>query len=84
MLTSSSKPVGVTATRIAGAAGSPLHLNLHSDSNTEVYIGGSDVTVTSGYHLRKEDTLQVDLYPGEVLYAVSSAPTTLIVMEQQL
>lgn len=84
MLTSSSKVVGVTATRIAGAGGSPLHLNIHSDSNTEVYIGGSDVTITTGYHLRKEDTLKIDLFPSDVLYAVAAIPTTIIVMEQQL
>ena len=84
MLRSASYTVGITATHIITAGSSPLLLNIHSDSNTDVFLGGEDVTLTTGYHMRKEDTLSMTLHSGGILYAISSVPTTLIVMSQQL
>lgn len=84
MLRSNSFTVGITPTLIITAESSPVLLNIHSDSNIDVFLGGSDVTLTTGYHMRKEDVLNMSLHSGGSLYAISAVPTSIIVMSQQL
>lgn len=83
-LITQSVTIGATPTRIVHAAGGPINLIIHSDSNTDVYLGGSDVTLTTGYHMRKDDTLQFNLFPGNTLYGIASTSAPIILMEQQL
>lgn len=83
-LTTQLVTIGTAVTRICHATGGPLQLMIHSDSNTDVYLGGSDVTTSTGFHMRKEETLQFNLMPGNTLYGISTAPSPIILMEQQL
>ena len=50
----------------AGASGSLM--NLHNSSGAVIYIGGSDVSSTNGYHLNSAESLTLTLLPGNSLY----------------
>jgi hypothetical protein len=65
--------VGLTATPIDGVHNQPSRITIHNNDNaTNVYLGGADVTVTSGLLLLKEQSYQFTLNPLEQLYAVSN------------
>ena len=65
--------VGTAAVHLDSSSVNPIKLHVHNDDNTAtVYLGGSDVTVATGYKLLKEESLVFDLNPGEALYAISS------------
>ena len=54
-------------------------LTVHNNDNTKVmYLGGSAVSTTNGLKLLKEETVQVDLAPGESLFAISASGSHVI------
>ncbi len=70
--------VGTVATVIDGtlvgaAGGNPykMHIN-NNDNTTDVFIGGSAVTTTTGYRLEKLEAMNLMVSPTDRLYAVSS------------
>ena len=64
--------VGTAATPIDGAHFNPTRMTIHNnDNSTNIYLGGTGVTTTSGLLLLKEQSYQFDLEPLEQLYAVS-------------
>lgn len=68
--------VGTTATLIVDADNINRVIHVHALSNTPVYLGGSDVTTSTGYLLEKDDGgLQVHLPISEKLYGVVSTGT---------
>lgn len=73
-LSSGVTTVGTTATLIDGNAWqNPVVMHIHNDDNTDaVYIGGHDVTTTTGLKLLKEDSLELTLHQANLIYAVSS------------
>lgn len=72
MLHSGRASIGTVATPIDGVYQGYSNLTIHNDDNTDtVYIGGSDVTTSSGLTLKKEDTIQFELAPLEQLFVVS-------------
>lgn len=70
--------VGTAATLIDGvlinaAGGNPYRLHLHNVDNTDaVFIGGSEVTTTTGFKLDKGIILPLTVSPADRLYAVST------------
>jgi hypothetical protein len=70
--------VGTAATVIDGVltghdAGNPYRLFIHNNDNTDsVYLGGSDVTTTTGLMVDKGVMIQLTVSPTDLLYAVSS------------
>ena len=85
MLSSEAYEVGVTASLIAEAASSPLHLKLHNESGQAIYLGDASVTPSIGFHIDQHEHLDLTLYPGNKLYACTTANTaTLIYLGQQL
>ena len=70
--------VGTAATLIDGvlinaAGGNPYRLHLHNIDNTDaVFIGGSEVTTTTGFKLDKGVILPLTVSPADRLYAVST------------
>ncbi len=85
MLSSRAVSVGTAVVRVAEAAGSPLLINFHNESGHDIYLGGSDVTPTTGFHLDQHEHLQMSLYPGNEIYAcTASNVASLICLEQQL
>jgi len=65
--------VGTAATEIPETCVMPFSIQLHNDDSTdEVFIGGPDVTTTTGMQLNKLENLRLDLNPLDRVYAVSS------------
>jgi hypothetical protein len=48
---------------------------LHNSSGAKIYIGGSTVSVTNGYHLSSTESLSLTLLPGNLIYGAASATT---------
>ena len=73
-LNSGKTTVGTAATLIDGVAWhNPVVMHIHNNDNTDaIYLGGSDVTTTNGLSLLKQESLDITLYPGNQIYAVSS------------
>jgi len=69
--------IGTAATVIDGVltghdAGNPYRLFIHNNDNTDsVYLGGSDVTTTTGLMVDKGVMIQLTVSPTDLLYAVS-------------
>lgn len=42
------------------------------DNTDAIFIGGRDVTITNGLELLKLETLTLDMFPSQELYAVSA------------
>lgn len=85
MLTSRAVSVGTAVTRVVEAAGGPLLIELHNEGGHAVYVGGSDVTASTGFHIDQHEHLHLTIYPGNELYACTAANTSsLICLEQQL
>jgi hypothetical protein len=71
-ITSGQTTVGTAVVQIDGCSPNPSSLHIHNMDNTKVlYIGNSDVSITTGLGLQKLDSLEITLNPGEALYAIS-------------
>lgn len=72
MISNGWNSVGTVATPINGRHNNPIRMTIHNnDNSTNIYLGGSTVTITNGLLLLKEQSYQFDLEPLEQLYAVS-------------
>ncbi len=73
-LSSGTTSIGTAATLIDGVAWqNPVVMHIHNNDNSDtIYIGGPDVTTTNGLQLVKQDSLDLTLYPGNLVYAVST------------
>jgi hypothetical protein len=74
MITSGQLTVGtLTPSAIDGASVNPILLTVHNnDSTKSMFLGGSDVSTTTGLKLLKQESYQFTINPGEVLYAISA------------
>lgn len=73
MISSGQVSVGTVATMIDATAPMPFRLSVHNNDNTDsVYLGGIDVTTSTGMTLAKSERIEFTMYSGEVLYAVST------------
>ena len=73
MITNGWTSIGTVATPIDGLHNQPSRITIHNNDNaTNIYLGGADVTITSGLLLLKEQSYQFVLNPLEQLYAVSN------------
>jgi hypothetical protein len=62
-------------TLVVPASTSVQHVCIHNhehNQNKEIFVGGSDVTVANGMHAVATQTGQVQLLPGDELYAITS------------
>ena len=72
MITSGRVSVGTVATAIDGVSTNPSRITISNVDNTDaVYLGGTAVTITTGFGLQKLEMIQFDLAPLEQLYAVA-------------
>ena len=72
MLTAGTTVVGTAPTLIDGREVNPFRIRIHNNDNaTNIYLGGSAVTTTTGYLVKKEESIDLILNPMELLYAVS-------------
>jgi hypothetical protein len=77
--------IGTVATAIDATAAMPFKLSVHNNDNTDaVYLGGIAVTTSTGMTLAKSERIEFTMYPGEILYAVSTkAGHTISWLKQQ-
>lgn len=62
-------------TLVVPASVSVQHVCIHNhehQSNREIFIGGSDVTLANGMHAVATQTGVVQLLPGDELYAIAN------------
>ena len=72
-ITSGHTTIGLTATQIDGSSPNPSRIHIHNnDQQQNLFIGGADVTTTTGLLLEKADSIELTLNPGESLYGVST------------
>ena len=65
--------VGTTRVAIDGSSVSDWRLHIHNmDNTTALYVGNETVTISNGFRLFKEDSLELQCYPNEHVYVVSS------------
>ena len=68
--------VTTTATLLVAASTVNRDINIHSISNTSIYLGGSTVTTSNGFLFEKDDGyLTVSLPANETLYAIVATGT---------
>lgn len=73
MISSGQASIGTAATLIDGTYHTMFSLIIHNMDNTDtLYLGNSDVTTTTGLGLDKGQFIQIEMNPGEALYAVSN------------
>lgn len=73
MIFSGQVTIGTAPTLIDGLEVNPFRLHIHNHDNTDaVYLGASDVTITTGLKLTKEDSIELIINPLEALYAVAT------------
>ena len=73
MIYSGQVTIGTAPTLIDGLEVNPFRLHIHNHDNTDsVYLGASDVTITTGLKLVKEDSIELIINPLEALYAVAT------------
>jgi hypothetical protein len=67
--------VGTTRVKIVLPQSGNQHVIIHDHDhsrNNEVFIGDSTVTITTGLHVPKTETIQLDLPAGDDLWAIAS------------
>jgi hypothetical protein len=62
-----------TPTLILGNGESPLVVKVHNASGNAIYLGGGDVTSTTGYHLESTESLDITLVHSNSLYGVTAS-----------
>jgi Na+-translocating ferredoxin:NAD+ oxidoreductase RNF subunit RnfB len=66
-------PTPVDGTLLGFHGGNPYKMHIkNNDNTTECYIGGSDVTTSTGYLLSKLEALDLVISPTDILYCVST------------
>jgi hypothetical protein len=72
-ITTGQTTVGLTPTLIDGTSNSDFRLWIHNaDNSQKVFLGGSNVTVGTGFGLEKLETIQLEMYPLDEVYAISA------------
>lgn len=73
-LVSGRQTIGTAATAVDGTSSQPFTLIIHNDDNTaDMYVGGPTVGTATGLHVNKLENIQLELNPGDQVYAVSSS-----------
>lgn len=71
--------IGVTPTLVInplnGSVTGPITALVKNPGPTSVYLGGFDVTSTTGFELATGGTVDVELIAGDLLYAVTASST---------
>jgi hypothetical protein len=74
-ITSSQVSVGTTRVKVVVAQAGNQQVIVHDhdhNGNNDVFIGNSTVTTTTGLHVPKTETIQLDVPAGDDLWAIAS------------
>lgn len=73
MLFSGVTTISTTPTLVDGREVNPFRIRVRNNDNTaDMYLGDSNVTISTGYLVKREEAIDLILNPLEELYAVSS------------
>ena len=85
MITTGQVTVGTTRVQIDGTSVSNWKIHIHNMDNSDaIFIGGADVTVANGLVLQKLESLELECYPSETIYVVSTKAGHLISFLRQV
>jgi hypothetical protein len=74
-ITNSQVSVGTTRIKVVVAQAGNQQVIVHDhdhSGNNDVFIGNSTVTTTTGLHVPKTETIQLDIPAGDDLWAIAS------------
>ena len=80
MIAGDSVEVGNTAIALNTGNSAGCRLTVKNDGGESADLGSPDVAVGAGFELAEEETVELQLKAGEVMYAVSAEGTTLKVL----
>jgi nitrous oxidase accessory protein NosD len=73
MITTGQVTVGTTRVQIDTSSVSDFRLHIHNmDATDTLYIGNESVTTVNGFTLFKQDSVEMQCYAGERVFAISS------------
>ncbi len=64
--------IGTMPVLICPADGNPQNLHIHNNSEHDVFLGGSNVGTGTGLIVKKQETEEFYIVPGDELYAISN------------
>ena len=73
--------IGTTVAEVVGLDNQPHEVHVHNNNNDNAHIlflGGSDVTTSTGLRLGAQETLTMNLGPGDRLFAISNHTATVL------
>ena len=72
-ITSGQITVTTSRVQVDGCSHNPSRLHVHNNDNTnDLFLGGETVTTSNGFQLNKLESIELELNPGESLYAISA------------
>lgn len=64
--------IGTVAALIVPADSNPQNIHVHNNSEHPIYVGGSNVSTTTGLIILKQATEEFYAVPGDALYCISN------------
>ena len=84
-LISSQVTVTTSPTLLVAGDSNPVLVHLHLHDNTDnVYLGNATVTTSTGMRLTKQDSFEINLAPGNALYAIITTSTATVSVIKQV
>jgi hypothetical protein len=68
--------VGTTPTLLVTADNDGCRVLVHKEQAHAIYLGGSDVTTSTGYLFDHDATIEISLQPADSLYGIVTGPGT--------
>lgn len=71
-ITTGQMTVGTVASQIDGTSVSNFKLHIHNlDNRDTLFVGGPDVTINNGLGIQKLESIYLECYPLDAVWAVS-------------
>ena len=64
--------IAQTAVKIISSQNFTQTINIHNDHGNKVYLGGSNVSSTNGFHLNNDTVVIVEVPADNELYAIAA------------
>jgi hypothetical protein len=72
--------VATTPTLLLGADDLARHVYIHNAGGAKIYLGGSDVTTGTGYHLKNNEAVSIFVPARETIYGIVASDTHVATM----
>lgn len=73
MIENNSIEISTTAVALHEISSQPTTIFIHNEDNTDdVYIGDENVTASNGLHLKKEETITIEVPPGDQIFVIAT------------